>query len=86
MLELRYTPADVVALREQPAIRDAVHWGLLVARIGPIVGKGRPELPVHRSTEAQKQHDKADIIRSQAAYDHLVELIHVPADVDEAEA
>lgn len=80
MLELRYTPDDVDRLREQPAVRSAVHWGLLVSRVGPIIAKGRPELPVHRSPEAQKQHEKNDIIQAQAAYDRLLELIHVPTE------
>jgi hypothetical protein len=83
VLELGYGPEEIEQLRARPALRDAVHWGLLVRRIGPIIAAGRPELPVKRNAEAEKAHHNAQIVRSQAAYDHLLELIAVPLE-DEA--
>ena len=78
MLELHYSVDDMKALREQPAVREAIHWGLLVKRVGPLIADGRPEMPVERSPEAEKQHKRATIARAQVFYDHLVKLIHVP--------
>jgi hypothetical protein len=82
MLELGFKPADVEALRRMPEARELVHWGLLVKRIGPLVGAGRPEQPVERSAQAEKAYVKQQISLGQFAYDKLVALIHVPEDED----